>query len=300
MNDAFDQARVESWIASGVGEEERRFRKAVHIILCAISEITSANEYQMVLKGGILASLRYETQRETRDIDFSTGEMYSSFIDKQAVFLEKFQQKINRIAVERESYGLALRIQNVAIKPPDKPGRTRTFPALHITIGYANKSDKREMNRLDMKNSPAIVSIDYSFNEPVRDSVDTIILDEEGRVIKTYSRAELISEKLRAILQQTVRNRARGQDVFDIFFLLRNGETFDEEEKERILELLIEKSAARGIGATENSIDEPGIKERSQERYEELEKEISGAFLPFETAFSAVRAFYKSLPWRQS
>ena len=51
--------------------EQRPFRQAVHTILTAISGNPDLRT-DMILKGGILLALGYESTRFTKDIDFST------------------------------------------------------------------------------------------------------------------------------------------------------------------------------------------------------------------------------------
>ena len=75
---------ITNWIASA-SDRERPFRKAVHIILHAIASAQPL-QHEMVMKGGILLGIAYDTGRFTKDIDFSTKRKYQKF-DK-VVFLE--------------------------------------------------------------------------------------------------------------------------------------------------------------------------------------------------------------------
>jgi len=50
-------------------------------------------------------------------------------------------------------------------------------------------------------------------------AIELVRLESRTR-LHTYSLVDLVSEKLRAILQQASRNRTRRQDVYDIDFLV--------------------------------------------------------------------------------
>lgn len=69
----------------------------------------------------------------------------------------------------------------------------------------------------------------------------------DGEIIFTYSYVDLLSEKYRAILQQEQRKRSRAQDVYDIYYILKNFEIPDEALKRDILETLIKKSISREL-----------------------------------------------------
>jgi hypothetical protein len=102
------------------------------------------------------------------------------------------------------------------------------------------------MRRLAAGNAPSVVKIDLSFNELLGD-IDFLDVDGDGDSrVKTYSETTLLSEKLRAILQQETRGRSRKQDIYDIHFFLTNHGA-DPNRKERVLRLLIEKTHSRGL-----------------------------------------------------
>lgn len=61
-----DSRNIDHWVASADNENERTFREAVHTILYAIASSTNLQP-QMIMKGGILMAIRYETGRFTTD-----------------------------------------------------------------------------------------------------------------------------------------------------------------------------------------------------------------------------------------
>lgn len=266
---------------------KRRFRKAVHIILVAIADRAEIAE-QMLMKGGMLLAIRYNSTRFTRDIDFSTKKKYSEFDHEK--FLDDFDAALER-AGDRLDYNLSCKIQSVKLKPLKEDA---SFPTLKISIGYAKKDNMKQLKRLKALNSSDVVRVDYSFNELNR-KIEKIQI-EAGKNIFAYSITDLIAEKYRAILQQEKRNRSRRQDVYDIYFLI-NKIKITKEDKCIILESLIKKAESRELKISIASISEKSIIKRSKKDYDKLQDEIKEDLPGFDEAYGLVKAFYESMPW---
>ncbi len=279
---------IRRWVNSD--PEYLAFRQAVHTVLAAVSG-TPDLQTSMVMKGGLLLALGYESSRYTKDIDFSTPTLPGAFD------LTNFQRTLDSgliDAVESLNYGLDCRIQKLEQSPP-RAGAT--FPTIRANIGYAYKAKPNAHKRLLAGNSSTFVGLDYSLNEPVG-NVDFLELDE-GNVIRTYDLAELIAEKFRALLQQQERNRIRRQDIYDLHYVLTTHQQMSEPfTKQRILQRLIEKAEARNLVLSADSMDNSEIIRRTKERYQELAPDIEGDLLPFDMVYKAVQIFYKSLPWK--
>lgn len=279
--------KIQDWINQSA--ERVPFRQAVHTILVAItrSETLKAN---MIMKGGILLALGYESTRYTKDIDFSTAKTLKEFD------LETFIQELKGAlvdAVESLDYGLDCQIQSYKQKPPKSDA---TFPTIEISVGYAYKHDRNAHRRLLNKNSSNIVEIDYSLNEPSKGI--EIFEVEEGKQIQIYSFTELVAEKFRAILQQVVRNRRRRQDVYDLHFLLAHyPQAGDTTIKAKILDSLIEKSKSRGLAVNKESLSAPEVVKLSREEYHLLASEINEPLPDFDTIYADINDYYESLPW---
>jgi len=280
--------KIQDWINQST--ERVPFRQAVHTILVAItrSETLKAN---MIMKGGILLALGYESTRYTKDIDFSTAKTLKEFD------LETFIQELKGAlveAVESLDYGLDCRVQSYKQKPPKADA---TFPTIEISVGYAYKHDRNAHRRLTTKNSSNIVEIDYSLNEPSREV--EIFEIEEGQQLKIYGFTELVAEKFRAILQQVVRNRRRRQDVYDLNFLLAHyPQAGDTAIKAKILDSLIDKSNSRGLTVTKNSLSDSEVIRLSREEYDLLASEIAEPLPDFDRLYSVIRDYYESLSWQ--
>ncbi len=74
-----DNFDIEQWIGNASNIQEKQFRMAVVIILHAIT-LDSILRLNMVIKGGILLAIKYNSDRFTRDIDFSTHVEYGEFL----------------------------------------------------------------------------------------------------------------------------------------------------------------------------------------------------------------------------
>jgi predicted nucleotidyltransferase component of viral defense system len=281
---------IKKWVAAN--PEQLSFRQAVHTVLTAISG-TPDLQTSMIMKGGLLLALGYESPRFTKDIDFSTPSLLSTFD------MGKFRKELDDgliNAIERLGYGLDCRIQKLEQSPPHKDA---TFPTIRASIGYAYKSESNAHKRLMAGHSSNVIGVDYSLNEPIGNT-DFLEL-AEGNVIRTYDLVELIAEKFRALLQQQARNRVRRQDIYDLYYVLKThpfiGDTLT---KERILQRMVEKSTARKLSLTHESMSNPEIMRRAREQYPLLASEIEGELPSFDAVYEAVESFYRSLPWKET
>lgn len=279
---------ISNWVEAQ--PDQKSFRQAVHIILAAISENPDLNT-NMVMKGGMLLAIGYDSSRYTKDIDFSTNTELKDF-DRDNFIIELENSLV--AATERLSYGLDCRVQTHNQQPP---GDDKTFPTIQITIGYAYNSDVSAHRRLLAKQSPNIVRVDYSLNESIGEP--ELFEVSDGHSVRAYSLDVLVAEKFRALLQQERRKRIRRQDIYDLYFLLRNCPVMQEETyKYNILDCLHEKASARDLIVQKDSMRNPEIERRSKLQYASLISEIDGELPNFDEAYETVRSYYECLPWQ--
>lgn len=62
---------LSAWVDAEQQPERRAFRQAVQLVLRAIAQSPTLAPV-MVMKGGVLLAIRYQSSRFTTDIDFST------------------------------------------------------------------------------------------------------------------------------------------------------------------------------------------------------------------------------------
>ena len=277
------------WVDCETDPRHREFREAVHTVLRAIS-ISQNLRASMLMKGGILLAIRYQSSRYTRDIDFSTNAHYRDF--DQDTFVDELSAALITAGTQLD-YDLDCRVQTVKLQPANIPNPL--FPTLKLSIGYAPKYDRARHRQLLAHRAVHVVHVDYSFNENTLET-ENISLSDGGDLI-VYSFSDVVAEKYRAILQQDVRNRTRRQDAYDLYELFQHFPELSEQRKPKILESLRSKSASRDLPVNADSLANPAILTRSRKAYPQLQSEIRGDLPPFDHVFGTVRKFYESLPW---
>ena len=129
---------IASWVEQENNPRNRSFREAVHTILIAIANNKNLHA-DMIMKGGILLALRYESQRYTTDLDFSTSKTIKQF-NKNRFFMEFEKSLIS--ASEQLDYGLDCKLQSHRVNPPSTEA---SFPTMKLRIGYAYKNNIRDL-----------------------------------------------------------------------------------------------------------------------------------------------------------
>ncbi len=111
-----DDYDIVDWVAQA-NSDQQEFREAVHTILAAIAN-DSQLRAKMVIKGGILLAIRYQSHRYTKDIDFSSDEKLED------LDIEQLTNTLNNGFIqtaEELEYGLDCRMQSCRILPPKMP-----------------------------------------------------------------------------------------------------------------------------------------------------------------------------------
>lgn len=284
-----NEINIEAWVEAAP-DGQREFREAIHIILDSIGHSQNL-QTKMIMKGGLLLAIRYDSTRFTRDLDFSTSERYVK-ADAETLLTELEAGLVT--AEDRLSYATACRLQSCKVEPK---GENRTHHNLALTIGFADKSRPSAMARLAAKNSSRVVQIDYSFNEAVFE-VELLELDG-GATIQSYSLHNVLAEKMRSLLQQPIRKRNRRQDVYDIWLLLKSAPSFPAAELAQIHEMLVNSCLSKGIEPAANSIEDATVVGMAREGYANLQADVDGDLPVFDDAMAQVRDFYRSLPWNR-
>lgn len=212
---------ISSWVEAEKDPARREFRQAMHLFLRAVASSADLTSV-MVMKGGILLAIRYQSSRYTKDVDFSTSRRMQEV--NIPTFLHSIGQALAFVSIENE-YGLALATQSHFVNPRNRP--EADFPTLQLGIGYAAKNKTKEIERLKAAQSPKVIRVDYSFNEWASEAESR---EMDGGVLNMYAFHDLIAEKIRSVLQQPLRNRERYQDIYDLYLLL-NTTTADTSDK---------------------------------------------------------------------
>ncbi|WBQ17090.1 nucleotidyl transferase AbiEii/AbiGii toxin family protein [Sphingobium yanoikuyae] len=281
---------IRAWVESARADPQLyRDRQVTEIVLAAIGLSPSLTQ-SLVLKGGTLMALAFGSRRVTGDVDFSATVPPDGFDD---LLKDELDAKFPAAAIKLGYLDLVCRVQGVKRRPHSDLFENAEFPALELRVGSAERGSKQEAALTEGKAS-RILFVEVSFRDQVY-AFQELNLRQANVALRAFTLDELIAEKLRALLQQPIRNRNRRQDVYDIALLLDEG-PLDDALRVTILETLIEKCRSRGIKPTRESIDDPEVAGRAQRDWETLRLEVSD-LPPFEKRFAAVREFYRSLPW---
>jgi predicted nucleotidyltransferase component of viral defense system len=286
---SFEELDLPAWVAKAPARK-KSFREAVHIVLTAIGGSVALRS-TMVMKGGLLMAIRYDSTRFTKDVDFSTREKYEKAEATQ--LLAEMDRQLDA-ANQQLPYDTTCLRQRAEVKPARADA---TYPTMSLSIGYAPRSKHAEYQRLLNKQAPTVVQIDYSYNEAVYD-VEVLNLGD-GEEIQAYSLLNLLAEKYRSLLQQPVRKRNRRQDVYDIHLLLSEMK-ISPDEQANLLSLLITSCKERDIVASRESISNPDVRRMAEEGYSELAPEVEEKLPSFDEAYAKVSSFYENLPWGES
>lgn len=281
---------LSSWIEkSNKDPIKYRQRQMTEIVLTAIAMAPGLRR-GLYLKGGTLMNIVFHSPRSTGDVDFTTSEDPADF----AARIEKDLNDALRRAAAKLGYPLVCRVQTIKKRPRPEMFADAQFPALQMTIGSA-ESGSREALRLEAGHASQVLPIEVSFNEPVED-LQELLLEGSTSPLASYSLIEVMAEKIRAFLQQTLRNRARRQDIFDLAFLIERF-PLDDDEQGDLLRIFRTKCEARGITPTPESLFDPELSQRAKSVWATMQQELNEPLPPYEERFAIVAAFYRGLPW---
>jgi predicted nucleotidyltransferase component of viral defense system len=181
------------------------------------------------------------------------------------------------------------RVQKIEQQPP---GPDRSFITFEGKIGYALPEDRRNRQLIQRnKSSKATVPLDVSLNEPICGIVEVDIAS--SNLLQVCRLEDIVAEKLRALLQQPLRNRCRPQDVLDIGVAVQENPDLD---LNLTAEFLLEKAKARSVPVSRAAFHQEEIRSRAFEGYNELREPTRNAFIEFEEAFSIVLSLVERMP----
>lgn len=278
---------ISAWARdNAVPFDEARRRFAQFVILAAIVSNRSLRE-GLVFKGGNALDFVWQPNRSTLDLDFSIDHDRVAF----DIGVESIRRSFERsIGVVQQRFGVRLSVQSVRQMPP---GPNRTFPTFTVRIGYALPDETALLRRMDDgRPSTHVIDVEISVNEPLG-GVTTTLLTPSLPPLRVGTVEDITAEKLRALLQQPIRNRQRRQDLLDIAVLLRLHPGIDREAVGRFLVL---KSEARGIDARRSAFAAPEIRRRASVDYDRLRETTRVLFVPFDEAWELLMDFVQSLP----
>lgn len=264
---AFHQAH-----STSVSPDETIARWAHYQILVAISNHRQLKNI-LIFKGGNALRSAHGSVRATRDLDFSI----------QETLPEDDARKWLDLALRRQSQqiDILLRVQSFKPKPKHADATRRTW---HVHIGYALKSHAGKMRRLEATppQSSEYIPLEISENEAVGIYAVNSIDGAEKLYVSTVE--NIIAEKLRALLQQRIRDRYRAQDVFDIAYQCRRvkNEEIPPFNLQELRNQFEEKCRVRNVPSDLDGFKDDELWSRAERDYQAMKESIpESEYLPF-------------------
>ncbi len=271
---------------NGVTIDEARLRFAQYVALCGVASVPALRQ-SLVFKGGNALDFVWQPNRSTVDLDFSLDMTGTSF-EATVVTIRNLLERGFRLATSR--FGVAFSINSVRQQPP---GPDRTFITYTARVGYALPDERQLLIRMaNNQTSPHMLPIEISINEPIGAST-VFTIDENHEQLRVSTLEDIVGEKLRALLQQPLRNRYRKQDLLDIAVILRSHPDLHRCQVATFLQM---KADARDVPVSRSSFHNGEVAERARRDYDALRSTTRRLFIPFDEALSAVLSFVDELP----
>ncbi len=273
---------LDAWsVAHGATSDETRRRFVQFVILQALSAGDIAR--RLAFKGGNALRFGYGFPRSTFDLDFTSIDL-----QEDEEYIRATIDKVVR--TETQAFGVKCKVSSVKRNPSNLD---RTLPTYRVKVGYALPLDRLFPDFLESpKLSTHVVPLDITFNDVICETVLLSFLKDKSHGLTICTLNDILAEKLRAILQQSIRNRHRPQDVYDVARIIVNNR--HDLDLELVRRYVTEKCHARQIEFSVESFDDD-IRMRSMYGYDELSTDLPGEFIPFESAWLEVVSFVREL-----
>lgn len=266
-------------------------RLAQYAILRGITSSRALSEL-LVFKGGNALDFIWQPNRSTTDLDFSAD---MDVVAIEVPFWDPVQLKdflkehlARGFQIATRDLGVALAIHRINQQPPNPDS---TFITYETRVGFALPSDRRNRERLE-QGAPSmnVIPVEISLNEPI--CADERVDLRTSRRLRVCTLEDIVAEKLRALLQQPIRDRTREQDLLDIAVILGAHPTLN---RENVAAFLLIKAAARDVPVTRTDFKSADIAARAARDYSALSLVTRRTFLPFDQALQRLHDFVDTL-----
>ena len=278
---------IQPWAtAHQMPESEARIRFAQYGILRAIS-LSRELSRLLVFKGGNALDFIWQPNRSTSDLDFSidmTQAASSIDVETLRLFFDGALTAAGRVL------NIAYRTQRFKRNPP---GERHTFSTFQAKVAYALQDQPRLLTMIRSSQSVSpIIDLDISLNEVICASEDVSVSGTHP--LRTCTIEDILAEKLRALLQQTIRNRNRAQDLLDIAVCLQES-PIGVIDPERVGRFLLQKAAARDVPVSVAAFRDANLISRTRQDYDSLRATARTFFIPFNDALEQLHTFVETL-----
>lgn len=256
-----------------IHEGRQRFMEFV-ILVCISNDRTLSSG--LVFKGGNALRFVYQNPRSTIDLDFTV--VADDIPDNDDDLRQLFNQSL-RWAERR--YNVKAKCQSIQRKPP-----LGTRPTYGVRIGYQFQTDRYFFSFED-RNVSTVIPLEISFFDLVCE--DTRYTPEQtlGSTVRVCTLVDIVAEKLRALLQQPIRNRYRWQDVYDLARIYR--EFQGNLDFTKISEFFCLKCEIRDITPIRSSFDETVRKMAKRDYEKRVQQQVPSDLIMFDEAWVLVK-----------
>ena len=261
-------------------EARRRFVQFVVLECFAVADIAKS----LAFKGGNALRFGYGYPRSTVDLDFTARDLEDDAAKVRHII-------DTTVRTESETFGIKCKVSSIHRNPKSL---ARTRPTYIVNVAYAFPTDRRTFADFFLIETPRVpvVPVEITFNDVICETILVHFGSDDSVGIEICTLNDILAEKLRAILQQVMRNRNRPQDVYDVARILR----FDREKLDfnKVKTYIAQKCEAREIVFTEEAFDEE-VRSRAKYGYDELRADLGDHFIPFDDAWLEVVSIVREL-----
>ena len=238
----------------------------------------------IVLKGGNALRFACRSSRSTKDLDFSVdADGFPNDVDQLRKLLD------HALARAERRFGAKAKCQRVKKNPPTP---NATHPTYDVAVGYQLPQDRYYHNFTD-RDVPTVVTLEISFGDLICETTILQLGDQQPQRLRVCTLEDIVAEKLRALLQQAIRNRHRPQDVYDIALYRREPDVTLNLAK--VADYLKRKSEIRNIHVGKARFDDE-IRDMAKFDYDKrMEDQVGETFIPFEEAWNEVLRLVREL-----
>ena len=172
-------------------------------VLMALSQIDLFNQHLLFKGGTALKKYYYPEWRFSEDLDFTSK---SALKPKEVKSI--FQEAVDKVG---KLFGLSMRIMEYSQYPKTGDDLVSTQFKLGYDGPLRKSSGQKNNVRVDIAIEEKLIS------EPVKKNILSGYADDIDSELVVYSLEEIISEKLRSILQ-----RGKSRDYYDVWILLKD------------------------------------------------------------------------------
>jgi predicted nucleotidyltransferase component of viral defense system len=169
-----------------------------YIQLLILKSIYSTCSRELVFKGGTALTFFYNLNRFSEDLDFTLTESFNlkNLVSEVGKDLEAFGVRNNIIILEDNSNSFSFRIG------AEGPLFTKEIERCFVRVEISKR--EKLIKEVDIK------------------ELKPIYVDISPFLVTVMNVEEILSEKIRALL-----HRVKSKDLYDVWFLLKNGTKFD-------------------------------------------------------------------------